>query len=80
MKVGVGAIKGTFEGKVRLTDLEPPLRYHMAVEGKGGPVELAHRPHGGEDTVRVEVGRGHADRVDDDEPGIALDDAAANLP
>ncbi|MEK7371197.1 MAG: carbon monoxide dehydrogenase subunit G [candidate division NC10 bacterium] len=37
MKVGVGAIKGTFEGKVRLTDLEPPLRYHMAVEGKGGP-------------------------------------------
>ncbi len=37
MKVGVGAIKGTFEGKVRLTDLEPPNRYRMAVEGKGGP-------------------------------------------
>jgi hypothetical protein len=37
MKVGVGAIKGTFEGKVRLTDLDPPNRYRMMVEGKGGP-------------------------------------------
>jgi carbon monoxide dehydrogenase subunit G len=37
MKVGVGAIKGTFEGKVQLSDLEPPVRYRMAVEGKGGP-------------------------------------------
>jgi len=37
MKIGVGAIKGTFEGKVRLSNLEPPDRYRMAVEGKGGP-------------------------------------------
>jgi carbon monoxide dehydrogenase subunit G len=37
MKVGVGAIKGTFEGKVRLSDQEPPRRYRMGVEGKGGP-------------------------------------------
>src|SRR6185436_18876904 len=37
MKVGVAAIKGTFEGKVRLFDLEPPNRYKMLVEGKGGP-------------------------------------------
>lgn len=37
MKVGVAAIKGTFEGKVRLFDLEPPTRYRMAVEGSGGP-------------------------------------------
>ncbi len=37
MKVGVAAIKGTFEGKVRLSDLEPPNRYRMAVEGTGGP-------------------------------------------
>jgi uncharacterized protein len=35
MKVGVAAIKGTFEGKVKLSDLEPPNR--MAVEGSGGP-------------------------------------------
>ena len=37
MKVGVGPVKGTFEGKVRLYDLEPPDRYHMAVEGTGAP-------------------------------------------
>jgi carbon monoxide dehydrogenase subunit G len=37
MKVGVSSIKGTFEGKVRLSDQEPPRRYRMAVEGKGGP-------------------------------------------
>ena len=37
MKVGVGAIKGTFEGKVRLSDLDAPNRYRMAVEGKGSP-------------------------------------------
>ena len=37
MKVGVAAIKGTFEGKVKLSELEPPHRYRMAVEGSGGP-------------------------------------------
>ena len=37
MKVGVAAIKGTFEGKVKLMDLEPPNRYRMSMEGKGGP-------------------------------------------
>ena len=37
MKVGVGAVKGTFEGKVRLSDLKPPDSYRMAVEGSGGP-------------------------------------------
>lgn len=37
MTVGVAAIKGTFQGKVRLSDLEPPSRYRMKVEGSGGP-------------------------------------------
>jgi carbon monoxide dehydrogenase subunit G len=37
LKVGVAAIKGTFEGKVKLSELEPPNRYRMAVEGSGGP-------------------------------------------
>ena len=37
MKVGVGPIKGTFDGKVRLFDLEPPNKYRMAVEGTGAP-------------------------------------------
>src|SRR5260370_13074681 len=43
MKVGVAAIKGTFEGKVKLSDLEPPHRYRMAVEGSGGPRLLPAR-------------------------------------
>jgi hypothetical protein len=30
-------VKGTFEGKVRLTDKKPPESYKMAVEGSGGP-------------------------------------------
>ena len=37
MKVGVGPVKGTFEGKVRLADLDPPNRYRMEIEGTGGP-------------------------------------------
>ncbi|MGH7278047.1 MAG: SRPBCC family protein [Candidatus Rokuibacteriota bacterium] len=37
MKIGVAAVKGTFEGKVRLTDKSPPESYRMAVEGSGGP-------------------------------------------
>ena len=37
MKVGVGGVKGTFEGKVKLTDKQPPDSYKMSVEGAGGP-------------------------------------------
>ncbi len=37
MKVGVAAVKGTFEGKVRLFEKNAPDSYRMAVEGSGGP-------------------------------------------
>ena len=37
LKIGVAAVKGTFEGKVRLTDKKPPDSYKMAVEGSGAP-------------------------------------------
>jgi carbon monoxide dehydrogenase subunit G len=37
MKVGVAAIKGTFDGKVRLLDKQPPDRYRMQIEGSGAP-------------------------------------------
>lgn len=37
MKVGVAAVKGTFEGKVKLTEKAPPNSYRMAVEGSGSP-------------------------------------------
>ena len=37
LKIGVGAVKGTFEGKVKLSEKNPPESYRMAVEGSGGP-------------------------------------------
>ena len=37
MKAGVGAVKGTFKGTVRLEDIQAPTHYRMIVEGKGGP-------------------------------------------
>src|SRR2546425_8718966 len=37
MKIGVAAVKGTFEGKVPLFDQHPPESYRMAVDGSGGP-------------------------------------------
>ena len=35
MKIGVAMIKGTFNGKVKITDKQEPERYTMAVEGSG---------------------------------------------
>jgi carbon monoxide dehydrogenase subunit G len=37
MKIGVAAVKGTFEGKVKLSDKKPPESYRLAAEGSGGP-------------------------------------------
>ena len=63
LKVGIAAVKGTFEGKVKLTDLEPPTRYRMAVEGSGGPgfvrgeasLELSEVPGGTRVTYTADV-------------------------
>lgn len=35
VSLGVGAVKGSFEGKMRLADCEPPSRYTLHVEGTG---------------------------------------------
>jgi len=35
LKAGVGAIKGTFRGEVRLEDMLPPAHYRIVVQGKG---------------------------------------------
>jgi carbon monoxide dehydrogenase subunit G len=35
LKAGVGPIKGTFKGEVRLEDMRPPDHYRIVVEGKG---------------------------------------------
>ena len=37
LKIGVGGVKGTFEGKVRLLEKKPTDSYKMAAEGSGGP-------------------------------------------
>ena len=37
MKVGIGGVKGTFEGKVKLADKQAPDSYKLVVEGAGGP-------------------------------------------
>jgi carbon monoxide dehydrogenase subunit G len=37
LKIGVAAVKGTFEGKVKISDQQPPDSYRLAVEGSGGP-------------------------------------------
>ena len=63
MKVGVAAVKGTFEGKVRLMDKNPPDTYRMAVEGSGGPgfvrgetaISLSDIPGGTKVTYNADV-------------------------
>jgi hypothetical protein len=38
--VGVGAIKGTYAGEVRLSDQRPPKSYVMHASGSGGPGQV----------------------------------------
>jgi hypothetical protein len=35
--MGIGSVKGTYTGQVKLTDKQPYSSYKMLVEGKGGP-------------------------------------------
>ena len=35
LNVGVAAVKGVYDGKLRLTDLDPPTSYRIVVDGKG---------------------------------------------
>jgi carbon monoxide dehydrogenase subunit G len=37
VKMGVGAVRGTYTGKVQLTDQRPPESYRLVGEAKGGP-------------------------------------------
>ena len=37
LKIGVAAIKGNYVGKVRLSDKQPPHKFTLHLEGKGGP-------------------------------------------
>jgi carbon monoxide dehydrogenase subunit G len=35
MKIGIAAIRGTYQGRVKIQDKDEPSSYRMAVEGKG---------------------------------------------
>lgn len=37
LKVGVAAIKGTFQGKLAIEDKRPPEHYRLVVQGAGAP-------------------------------------------
>lgn len=37
MKVGVAAIRGTYKGKIRISEKDEPNHYKLLVEGSGGP-------------------------------------------
>ena len=37
MTVGIGPVRGTYDGKVRLINMRPPEEYQMQVEGSGRP-------------------------------------------
>lgn len=37
MKIGVAAVKGTFEGRVKIADKKPPESYRLSADGSGGP-------------------------------------------
>ena len=51
IKVGVAAIKGVYNGKVRMEELQPPVHYKLSLDGKGkqgflkgsGTVDLAEQ-------------------------------------
>ncbi|MBI2925900.1 MAG: carbon monoxide dehydrogenase subunit G [Verrucomicrobia bacterium] len=66
LKIGLASVKGNYVGKVRVTDKQPPHKFTLNLEGKGGPgfvkgttrVELAARGPGTElrYTADVQVG------------------------
>ena len=41
MKLGVAAIRGTYTGRVKISDKQEPERYRMLVEGKGGAGQVS---------------------------------------
>jgi carbon monoxide dehydrogenase subunit G len=41
MKIGVAMIRGTYQGRVKISDKNEPSSYRMLVEGKGGPGQVS---------------------------------------
>jgi len=53
LSIGIGAIRGTFMGTIRLHDMHPTREYGMTVSGKGVPGFI-----NGEGTVRLDSSNG----------------------
>ncbi len=47
LKIGIAAVKGTFEGKVRLLDKKPSESYRLAAEGRSDTVITLSDSEGG---------------------------------
>jgi carbon monoxide dehydrogenase subunit G len=45
MKIGVAAIRGTYQGRVKIQDKDEPNSYRMAVEGKGPAGQISGDAH-----------------------------------
>ena len=41
MKIGVAAIRGTYQGRVKISDKQEPASYRMLVEGKGSAGQVS---------------------------------------
>ena len=41
MKIGVATIRGTYQGRVKISDKQEPASYRMLVEGKGSAGQVA---------------------------------------
>jgi len=41
MKIGVAAIRGTYQGRVKISDKQEPSSYRMSVDGKGGAGQVS---------------------------------------
>lgn len=61
LKIKVGPVQGKFQGKVKLSDLNPPESYHLHLSGKGAPGfvdgqgELRLADEGGQTRLHYEV-------------------------
>ncbi len=58
MKIGVAAIRGTYQGRVKISDKQEPSSYRMSVEGKGGAGQVS-----GEGTLNL-IDEGDKTRVE----------------
>lgn len=59
MNVGIGMVKGTYTGKVRLSNMNEPTDYQMYVEGSGRPGFIK-----GTGTVRLADGDDGTTKID----------------